>query len=70
MSTAELKAVVDRASPEERLFLEHYLAQLRRSEDPEYSEELARRHREMDAGTKVRWTEVRRIHQDMLKDGL
>ena len=70
MSTTELKAVVDQATPEERIFLEHYLAHLRRSEDPRYAEEIAGRHRDMDAGQKVKWSEVKRIHQDMLNDGL
>lgn len=59
MSTTELKAVVDRASPEERLFLEHYLAQLRRSEDPEYAAELDHRMADMDAGmNSVSWKEA------------
>lgn len=70
MSTAELKAVVDKATPEERMFLEHYLAHLRRAEDPRYAEELAGRHRDMDAGQKTKWSEVKRIHNDMLNDGL
>lgn len=55
MSVPELKRIVDRATPEERLFLEHYLARLRREQDPEYAEELARRHRETEAGQKVSW---------------
>ena len=70
MSTTELKAVVDRATPEERVFLEHYLAHLRRVEDPQYAETLADRHRDMDAGLKVKWTEIKRIHRDMLKEEL
>lgn len=61
---------MDQATPEERLFLEHYLAHLRRLEDPQYAEELARRHREMESGNKVSWKEVKRLHQDMLHDGL
>ncbi len=62
--------MVDAATPEERLFLEHYLAHRRRVEDPEYAEELARRHRDIDAGQKVSWKEMKRLHQEMLHDGL
>ena len=65
MSAVELKRIVDDATPEERLFLEHYLAHLRRAEDPEYAEELGRRHRDMDAGQKVSWKEGKRLHQEM-----
>lgn len=59
MSTAELKRVVDEATPEERLFLMHYLAHLRRVNDPEHARELGKRMKEMDRGKKVRWTEVK-----------
>ncbi len=44
-------------------------AHLRRVEDPEYAEELARRHRDME-GQKVAWSQIKRMHQDMLHEGL
>jgi hypothetical protein len=70
MSVAELKKWVDKITPEDRLFLEHYLAQLRRQADPEYANEIARRHRDMDEGKKVRWKDVKKLHRQMAKQGL
>ena len=70
MSTTELKAVVDQATPEERIFLENYLAHLQRSEDPRYAEELAGRHRDMDAGQKVTLAEAKNLHEALVKQGL
>ena len=60
MSTTELKAVVDKASPEERQFLEHYLAHLRRVADPRHAADLTRRMRDMDQGKVLRWPAVRK----------
>jgi alkylated DNA nucleotide flippase Atl1 len=59
MSTTELKRVVDEATPEERLFLLHYLAHLRRVGDPKHAAELGRRMKEMDQGKKISWSEVK-----------
>jgi len=70
MSVAELKKLVDKTTPGERLFLERYLAHLRRLEDPQYGKEIARRHREMDKGEKVPWKEVKNLHRELLKQGL
>ena len=60
MSTTQLKAVVDKASPDERQFLEHYLAHLRRVADPGHAADLTRRMKDMDDGKKVRWSAVRK----------
>ena len=60
MSTTQLKAVVDKASPDERQFLEHYLAHLRRVADPSCAADLTRRMKDMDEGNKVRWVAVRK----------
>ena len=65
MSTGELKQIADKATPEERLFLEHYLAHLRRSNDPANQEDLDLRMREMDEGKKVSWEEVKRRHEEL-----
>ncbi len=70
MNTTKLKALVDQATPEERLFLEQYLAHLQRSEDPRYAEELAGRHRDMDAGQKVTLAQATRLHEALEKQGL
>lgn len=70
MNTTELRAVVDQATPEERLFLSHYLAHIRRENDPEYAAELARRMKEMDEGKKVYWSDVKKLHEALAKLGL
>ena len=61
MNTTKLKALVDQATPEERLFLRHYLAHVRRENDPEYAAELARRMKDMDEGKKVHWSDVKKL---------
>ena len=60
MSTTELEAVVDQATQEERLFLQHYLTHLRRVSDPEHAAELGGRVNDMDVGKKVPWSEVKK----------
>jgi hypothetical protein len=70
MSASELKKLVDQTTASERLFLEHYLAHLRRLEDREYAEEIARRQRQMDKGRKISWKDVKKLHSDLLKQGL
>ncbi|MEK7678271.1 MAG: hypothetical protein AAB676_20770 [Verrucomicrobiota bacterium] len=70
MSVAELKRVVDDTTPDERLFLEAYLAHLHRRDDPANAADLARRMREMDAGKKVTLARARTLHQALLKQGL
>ena len=59
------KKLVDGTTARERLFLEHYLAHLRRLEDREYASEIARRQREMDKGKKISWKDVRKQHRDL-----
>ncbi len=70
MSVAELKSMVDKTTPGERVFLEFYLAHLRRLNDPEYLREITRRNRDMDRGKKIPWKEVKKMHRDMLKQGI
>ncbi len=60
MNATEWKALADNASPEERIFLKNYLAQLRRAEDPQYAETLAKRHRDMNAGQRVKRSKAKR----------
>ena len=61
MSLAELKRFADDISPDERLFLEHYLAHLRRIHDPENGVELDRRWDEMQEGKEVTLEEAIRL---------
>ncbi len=61
MTTDELKGLVDRATPEERLFLEHHLAHLRRVNDPKHAAELTKRMKEMDDGMKFSWPDVQKL---------
>ena len=61
MSTVDLKRIVNGATPEERLFLEHYLAHLRRTNDAEYAGELSKRMKEMDEGQKTPWSDVKEL---------
>ena len=53
MSTAELKAAVDKLSAEERAWLTRYLATLNRINEPAFIAEVTRRHQEMVAGQAV-----------------
>ncbi|MBI4660379.1 MAG: hypothetical protein HY735_16205 [Verrucomicrobia bacterium] len=70
MSVAELKRIVDETTDEERLFLEAYLAHLRRASDPANAADLSRRMREIEAGKKVTLAQARKLHQALLKQGL
>ena len=59
MSTLELKAVVDKASPDERRWLARYLWETERQSDEAHLAELDRRMKEMDAGkNRVTWEEL------------
>ena len=59
MSTKELKAVVDRASPEERRWLGRYLWERECSEDPALLAELDRRMDDLDASKNgLSWDEA------------
>ncbi len=70
MSTVELKQMVDQASVEERLFLEAYLAHLRRVNSPENAADLERRMQDMDGGNKVSLKQAKRLHEALLAEGL
>lgn len=59
MSVAELRKLVDEISVEDRLELEHYLAHLRRSNDPDFAADLTRRMKDMDKGKKIAWDKVK-----------
>jgi hypothetical protein len=60
MIFAEIKPQIEQLDPEERLKALAFLKHLVRANNPEYQAELARRNAEMDAGQKVRWTDLKR----------
>jgi hypothetical protein len=70
MSVVELKKVVDKSTPEERLFLEAYLLHLRRRDDPANAADLSKRMSEMDQGKKITLAKVKKLHQALVKQGL
>ena len=70
MSRAELIAIVDRTSPEDRLFLHAYIEHLARAANPEEGQELDRRLDAMRAGNEVSLEEARRLHDALFSKGL
>ena len=70
MSHAELIEIVDRTSPEERLFLHAYIEHLARADDPEQGRELDRRLESMRAGQEVNLADARKLHEALTARGL
>jgi hypothetical protein len=70
MSRAELIEIVDRSSPEDRLFLHAYIEHLARAADPEDGRELDRRLETMRAGNEVSLDEARKLHDALSAQGL
>ncbi len=70
MSRNELKAVVDRSSTEDRLFLSAYLQHLATREDPAVQTELANAHREITCGRKVNLRQLKRLDRSLTRTGL
>jgi hypothetical protein len=70
MSRAELIEIVDRTSPEDRLFLHAYIEHLARAADPEDGGELDRRLESMRAGNEVSLDEARKLHDALAAQGL
>ena len=70
MSRNELKAVVDRSSTEDRLFLTAYLQHLATREDPALQTELANAHREITRGRKVTLRQLKRLDRSLTRTGL
>lgn len=65
MSRNELKALVDRSSSEERLFLSAYLQHLATRDDPAVQAELTSANREIDRGRKVSLKQMKRLHRTL-----
>ncbi len=70
MSRAELIEIVDRTTPEDRLFLHAYIEHLARAADPKESRELDRRLESMRAGNEVSLDDARKLHEALAAQGL
>jgi len=70
MSHAELSAIVDRSSPEERVFLRAYVEHLAQAADPESGRDLDRRLEAMRAGQEISLDDARRLHEELAAKGL
>ena len=70
MSRNELKAVVDRSSTEDRLFLSAYLQHLATRDDPTTQTELTNAHREISRGKKVNQRQLKRLHRTLANASL
>lgn len=70
MSHAELKAIIDRSSAEDRLFLAAYLQHLAARDDATVRRELSEAHHEIESGRKVRLTGLKRLHTSLVRAGL
>ena len=70
MSVLEIKRVVEKLKPEERLFLLAYLKHLQRADSPGRKSQLGGRLRAMDAGKKIPLEKAVKIHEKMEEAGL
>ncbi|MEJ1974511.1 MAG: hypothetical protein WDM96_19310 [Lacunisphaera sp.] len=67
MSRNELKAIVDRSSSQDRLFLSAYLQHLGSKNDPAVQTELANANQEITRGHKVRLRQMKQLHRSLSK---
>jgi len=70
MTTAEIKASIDKLTDEERFFAAAYLQHRAQENDPSYKAMLSERMNRMDVGKKVTLEQVQRIHQTLESEGL
>ena len=70
MTTAEIKASIDRLTDEERFFAAAYLQHRSQEHDPVYKNLLAERLDRMDLGKKVTLEQAQHIHQTLESEGL
>ena len=70
MSHTELIELVDRTSPEDRLFFSAYLDHLACEADPEHGRELDRRLESMRVGNEVSLEDARKLHDALAARGL
>lgn len=70
MSRNELKAIVDRSSSQDRLFLSAYLQHLSAKKDSAAQAELANANREITRGHKIGLKQMKQLHRSLAKAGL
>ena len=70
MTTAEIKANIDKLTDEERFFAAAYLQHRAQESDPAYQTVLSERMNRMDAGKKITLEYVRCVHQTLESNGL
>lgn len=70
MSRTELKKIVDRSSPADRLFLTAYLHHLATREDPVLQADLAAAHTEIERGDKIDLRQLKQLDLMLTKTGL
>ena len=70
MTTAEIKASIDRMTEEERFFAAAYLQHLAQQHDVAYRAMLSARMERMDAGKKVSLDQAQRIHDTLESEGV
>ena len=70
MTTAEIKASIDKLTDEERFFAAAYLQHRAQESDPAYPTMLSERMNRMDAGKKVTLEQVQRVHNTLESEGL
>ena len=70
MSRNELKAIVDRSSSQDRLFLSAYLQHLGSKNDPTTQAELAGANREITRGHKLGLRQMKQLHRSLAKASL
>lgn len=70
MSRAELKAIVDRSSAADRLFLAAYLHHLTHRDSPGLQDEIAASHTEIERGKKINLRQLKQLDRTLTKAGL
>ncbi len=70
MSTAEIRATLDRLSPEDRFFAAAYLHHVAQGEDPAWRQELEVAQDAMDSGKKFTLEQVCAMHESLAAQGL
>ncbi len=69
MSLAEIKERIAELTPEERLEIAALIVHLNQTDDPEYKAELGRRMAAMDAGNKYTEQDLKRLHEELSRQG-
>jgi hypothetical protein len=70
MSTAEIKASIDKMTADERFVAAAYLQHLARMNEPAWQASLTERMQRMDIGQKVSFEQLERVHHTLQSEGL